>query len=101
MLAGLAEATGRRLVTVEPSMVLPWPTVLPDEYEDLDWGLVLVDHEPAERGEAIRRYRGAMIVVHDTGPDTGYAYPGMMEALEEFPHRRDFTDLEPWTTVVW
>lgn len=106
MLNGLAEATGRRLVTVEDRLEVPWPTVAPGPdgthpAEDDAWGLVFVDHgDAARRAESVLRYRGTTVVVHDTEPASAQLYPGLDRALNGFSWQRDFTSLKPWTTVV-
>ena len=63
------------------------------------WGVVFIDHAPAERRriDIVRaREHAEIIVVHDT-EQVLYEYK---EALESFQYRRDFTELEPFTTLV-
>jgi hypothetical protein len=65
---------------------------------DKDWGMVLVDQEPAEaRVPVIRRlaHQAKVLVIHDT-QDQGYAYANIWPL---FKYRADYT-FWPTTTAV-
>ncbi len=66
------------------------------------WNVVLVDHTPSDRATALRIFEDSLyLVVHDTEPTLNPTdYPGLQAALAGFRYRRDFRDVEPWTTVV-
>lgn len=114
LLAGVAEVTGRRVICVEGNR--HWFAWAEQRFDgrvmvvspvdgihafELTWGLVLVDHgDGARRAESVHRYRRTCVVVHDTQPNVRQHYPGLEEVLTTFDRRRDFTELEPWTTVV-
>jgi hypothetical protein len=118
LLRGWCEATGRLLITAERDEA--WRAGLSARFADsdghhllpgaptLDWALVLVDSggdtaAGSPRAEAIRLLRdhAAVLVCHDTEPESRYNYPGMEAALAAWPNRRDFVRLTPQTTVVW
>lgn len=107
VLAGFARA-GREVWCVEGNS--PWADNLRrrwgefvhvvDEAPDMDWAVVLVDQWPPEdRAVTVGRYRdqGAVIVVHDTEPESSPAYPGLADAVAG---GRTFSALTPWTTVL-
>jgi len=88
---------------------------IPAGIEDI--GIVLVDHnqypgapgrDGPSRGMSIRaaRERGADIIVcHDSNMlladgSLSSNYTGYQGALDEFPHRRDWTNFLPWTTAL-
>ncbi len=67
--------------------------------DELQWGIVLIDHAPGERRkEDIKRLKDKadFIVVHDT-ETASYRYEPI---LKTFKHRFDWKLVRPWTTVV-
>ena len=63
------------------------------------WDVALVDHAPGYiRVRDIRRLakHAKYIVIHDT-EDVSYGYEAV---LSQFPHRYDYTELSPRTTIV-
>jgi len=117
LLHGLCEARHRPLATCEDDtewlatmrarFEAPWHSFHADLVTPLFggyWSVVYVDHGHGElRADSVRLARGRarFVVVHDTQPEVAADYPGMAEALDGWPHRRDFTTYTPWTTVVW
>jgi hypothetical protein len=77
-----------------------------DAIDHGEWSsVVFIDHAPTERRALeLARVRAAggarFVVVHDTEPRYRHQYPGLEDALAAFTYRRDFCELEPWTSVV-
>lgn len=114
LLHGFCEATSRRLASVETTSkwLLEVAPVFAAEWHGFwsqipaatdPWALVLIDGDASQRAPLIHSLREncQCLVVHDTEPESRPNYPGMEEALAEWPNRRDFTRLAPHTTVVW
>lgn len=116
-LHGFCEATERELTTLErdgnwligiaPVYGTYWHNFagdLPDEFlSSREWALALVDGGDPDRARYINLLRGhcQFLVCHDTEETSRIHYPGMEEALAEWPNRRDFARLWPNATVVW
>jgi hypothetical protein len=69
------------------------------ELPDLRWGVVFVDHAPAERRVvdiAQLMNKAELLVVHDTEAPL-YGYEAI---LPTFKYRYDYQRVKPWTTVV-
>lgn len=114
----IAKASGRDLVTVErhdewvtPFVDLAVQLGMLDRYHvtrDLEtglaafdhYGVALVDGEAAERAPAVLALlpKCDYIVVHDTERLGDYA--GLAEAIATARYRHDFTDVDPWTSVL-
>jgi hypothetical protein len=66
------------------------------------WGVILVDHSPAERRiEEIKKFadKADYVVIHDTEPDreNEYHYSGIWPFYKYIYH---FNKISPWTSVV-
>lgn len=120
-LHALAEAGGRRLVTVDTSkawaerfkhLASDFHDVLfvdPSGIQDViatetSWAVALVDHKPpAARGRSVKLLaeRARFVVVHDTEPDgPHYAEYGYEEAFRRYSFISHWTVDRPWTTVL-
>ena len=113
-LHGFCEATGRQLISVEsqsnwmqelaPVYTNQWHSFWWDIPLDTGpWAMGLIDGDALNRGPLIHTLRSECdcLVVHDTEPDLRINYPGMEEALLEWPNRRNFERIVPHTAVVW
>lgn len=70
-------------------------------WEEMDfvthYGVVLIDHAPAERrGRDAIRFSADYIVCHDSERPDLYGY----DLLDRFKYRFDYMDVVPFTTVV-
>jgi hypothetical protein len=87
-------------------LVTDWNTCT--AIDEARWSVVFIDHDPmARRVRELERVKGVVgvegprfVVVHDTEPAYRHQYPGLQDMLNAFSYRRDFVELEPWTTVV-
>jgi len=77
-----------------------------DNWDDMDfkrhWGLVFLDHAPAERrGIDMINFKNTAdyIVMHDTNPTMEKTY-GYSEAWQHFKYRYDWTAYKPYTSIV-
>lgn len=64
------------------------------------WSLAFIDHAPAlQRKETIRQMQDVVdyFVIHDSETDSVYHYS---EIFPLFPHRFDYTEYRPWTTIL-
>ena len=71
--------------------------------EDRRWGVVFVDHKPAERRkiEIIRLINVAdYIVVHDTEPQVSAEYDNLGETFPLFKYQYHYRRQKPYTTVL-
>ncbi len=80
--------------------VNPKPHLWDSVGANIHWGVVFVDHRPAERRKVdIARLKGQadIIVVHDTEGAPCYDYESV---LKTFKYRYDYKKYSPWTTLV-
>jgi len=69
------------------------------EYPDLEWGVVLIDHGPAEQRhiDAIKfADKADYVILHDSDEDI-YEYD---KVYPYFKYRYDWKECKPWTTVL-
>lgn len=116
-LHGFCEASGRKMTTLErdanwlmgiaPVYATEWHAFASDLSDEvlgsMNVALALVDGGDPNRARYVNALRGncEFLVCHDTEEMSRIHYPGMEEALAEWPHRRDFARLWPHATVVW
>lgn len=120
VLHGWAEAQGRWLCTVETEFAWAsqWSVRYPQKWHRFDvqrrgkielpsehYALAIVDGISEDRAAWIRALYDhsptTLVVVHDTEPTRAEELPGVREALEDWPNRKDWTHLYPFTTAVW
>ena len=69
---------------------------------DKEWGMVFIDHAPAERRIVdIKRFRelADYIVVHDTEPESKTLYE-YYKIFPSFPHKKTYDKHKPHTTIL-
>ena len=68
--------------------------------QDQHWGMVLVDHSPANQrvidARRLAKAGAEFIVMHDTDKPEFYGYEVL---FDEFKHHYTYKTMEPWTTV--
>jgi len=80
--------------------VNPKPSLWNSVGANMHWGVVFVDHRPAERRKvdiARLKDQADIIVVHDTEGAPCYDYESV---LKTFKYRYDYKKYSPWTTLV-
>ncbi len=85
-------------INSEVRLIESWDDLKADEY----WGMIFVDHGPAERRiEEIKKFKDNCdyMVIHDTQPQANVYYR-YSHIWSLFKYRYDYTKIIPWTSVV-